>query len=67
MSMLCKNYRTCKKDYGWNPSTCICENDKYLKSIADTSVIACGEIYICCGYCINKNGKYYCNKCVLLE
>ena len=19
----CKNYRTCKKDYNWNPSTCI--------------------------------------------
>ena len=22
----CKNYRKCKKDYSWNPSTCICEN-----------------------------------------
>ena len=21
-----KNYRKCKKDYSWNPSTCICEN-----------------------------------------
>ena len=40
----CKNYRTCKKDYNWNPSTCIYENDKYLKSIADTSVITCDEI-----------------------
>ena len=20
----CKTYRTCKKDYSWNPSTCIC-------------------------------------------
>ena len=29
----CKNYRTCKKDYSWNPSTCIRENGKYLKSI----------------------------------
>ena len=25
----CKNYRKCKKDYSWNPSTCICENRKY--------------------------------------
>ena len=25
----CKNYCTCKKDYSWNPSTCICENNKY--------------------------------------
>ena len=25
-----------KKNYSWNPSTCICENNKYLKSIADT-------------------------------
>ena len=39
----CKNYHKCKKDYSWNPSTCICENSKYLKSIADTSVIACDE------------------------
>ena len=30
----CKKYRTCKKEYSWNPSTCICENGKYLKSIA---------------------------------
>ena len=27
----CKNYRTSKKDYNWNPSTCICENGEYLK------------------------------------
>ena len=31
----CKNYCKCIKDYSWNPSTCICENSKYLK-IADT-------------------------------
>ena len=30
--------------YSWNPSTCICENSKYLKSIADTSVIECDEV-----------------------
>ena len=29
-----------KKDYSWNSSTCICEKSKYLKSIADTSLIA---------------------------
>ena len=40
----CKNYRKCEKDYNWNPSTCICENSKYLKSIADNSVISCYEI-----------------------
>ena len=27
----CKSYHKCKKDYSWNPSTCIC--------FADTSVI----------------------------
>ena len=40
----CQNNCTCKKDYCRNPSTCICENRKYLKSIADTSVIAYDEI-----------------------
>ena len=35
------NYCKCKKDYSRNPSTC---NSKYLKSIADTSVIASDEI-----------------------
>ena len=30
----------------WNPSTCICENSKYLKSVADTSVTRCDEIVI---------------------
>ena len=28
----------------WNPSTCICKNSKYLKSIAAISVIMCDEI-----------------------
>ena len=32
----CKNHVKCKKNYSWNPSTCICENSRYLKSIADT-------------------------------
>ena len=33
-----------KKNYNCHPSTCICENSKYLKSIADNSVIKCDEI-----------------------
>ena len=33
-----------QKDYSLNPSTCICENSKYLKSIADTSVIEWDKI-----------------------
>ena len=42
----CRNYYKCKKDYRWNCNTCICENSKYLKGIADTSVTQCDEIYI---------------------
>ena len=42
----CKNYHRCEKDYSWNSSTCICENNKYLKSVADTSVTKCDEIVI---------------------
>ena len=38
------HYQTCKRDCSWNPSKCICENSKYLKSITDTSVIECDEI-----------------------
>ena len=34
----------CEKDYIWNPSTCICENRKYLASIMDDSVITCDKI-----------------------
>ena len=40
----CKSYRKCLKDYSWNPSTCICEISRYLKSIVDESVIVCDEI-----------------------
>ena len=40
----CKYYYNCKKDYSCNPKTCICENSNYLKSIADTWVIACDKI-----------------------
>ena len=39
-----KKYRKCIKDCSWNTSTCICEKSKYLKSIADASVIACDGI-----------------------
>ena len=35
----CKNYQTCKKYYSCNPSTCSCENSKYLKNIVDNSKI----------------------------
>ena len=37
----CQDYRTWKKDYSWNPNTCICENSKYLKS---TSLTKCDGI-----------------------
>ena len=50
------NKKDNQKDYSWNPSTRICKNGKYLKSIADTSVITCDEI-ICYGHYINKNDK----------
>ena len=39
-----KNYCNSKKDYSCNSCTWICENSKYLKSIADTSVIDFDEI-----------------------
>ena len=41
-----KNIVSVKKDYSWNPSTCIYENEKYLKSIADTSLTESDEIII---------------------
>ena len=41
-----KNIVSLKKDYSWNPSTCIYENEKHLKSIADTSLTECDEIII---------------------
>ena len=33
-----------KKDYSWNPSTCICESSKYVKIISDHSKCSCEEI-----------------------
>ena len=35
-----------KKNYNMNPSTCTCENSKYLKSAADISATECDEIVI---------------------
>ena len=46
VKIIIKNYHTYKKDYSCNPSTCICENSKYLKSVADTLVAKCDEIVI---------------------
>ena len=39
-----ENDQNCKKDYSLNPSTGTFENSKYLKKVADTSVIKCDEI-----------------------
>ena len=35
-----------EKDYSLNPSICICENSKYLKSVGDTSVTKWDKIVI---------------------
>ena len=32
------------KDYIWNPTTCSCQNGKYLANIMADSVITCDEI-----------------------
>ena len=40
----CKKNRLFKRDYSWNPSTCISENRRYLKSIVHNSVIVCDKI-----------------------
>ena len=42
----CQNYYKCQKDSSWNLSTCICEDNKYLKSVVDTSVTKYDEIVI---------------------
>ena len=34
----CKIYHICEKDYIWNPTTCICENGKYLASNMNDSL-----------------------------
>ena len=40
----CKNYCTCKRDSSWDPTTCICKNDKCFKMISDDLKIVCDEI-----------------------
>ena len=40
----CKIRHACEKDYVQNPSTCNCENGKYLASIIDDSPIICDEV-----------------------
>ena len=41
----CKKYRTSIKDYGWNPSACICGSSRYLKSsVVVDSVVVCDTI-----------------------
>ena len=40
----CKKIHVYEKDYVWNPSKCICENEKYLASIMDDSKIICDEV-----------------------
>ena len=40
----CKKRHVCEKDYAWNPTTCYCENGKYLASNMDDSVIMFDEV-----------------------
>ena len=40
----CHKHHIFEKEYVWNPSTCICQNEKYLASIIDDSVIAIDEV-----------------------
>ena len=42
--MLVRVWKTCKKDYIWNPVTWSCKNGKYLTSIIDDSVMTCDKI-----------------------
>ena len=42
----CENYHKCKEGYSLNPSICMCENSKYFKSVADTSVTKSDKIVI---------------------
>ena len=39
-----KSIMCAKKNYIWNPTTCSCENGKYLASIIDDSVISFDEM-----------------------
>ena len=53
-----KNRHVCEKDYILNPSTCSCENGKYLASIVDDSAITCDEFM----KSYNEKIKSYSNK-----
>ena len=53
----CKNYRTCTKVYSCNPGTCFCANSRYLKNIADPSVIEYDEIIIVMDNVLTKKTK----------
>ena len=39
-----KKYHISEKDHIWNPSTCDCENGKYLTIIMNDSTIICDEV-----------------------
>ena len=43
-SYWCRKHHICEKNYIWHPTTCSCENGKYLANIIDDSVITCDEI-----------------------
>ena len=58
-----KNYHKCHKDYSLNPSTCIFENTKYLKSFADTSVTKYNKFVFAMKNLSTKKDKYYNNRC----
>ena len=40
----CQKHYICEKEFVWNPSTCICQNRKYLVSVMDVSVITFDEV-----------------------
>ena len=40
----CKNYHKCNKDYSLNPSKCVWEKSKYLKTIVENSKFVCKRI-----------------------
>ena len=54
---MCKKSHACEKDYVWNPSTCNCENVKYLASIVDDLAIICDEVIESYGKEINFSEK----------
>ena len=50
-----------KNNYSWNPTTCICENSKYLKSILGTEHVrlVC-DIYFAYAYLCRCNSTVFC-------